>query len=101
MLLKDGDGTVVQGIADEMRCTPERIMTKIYEKWLEKKSKNASWEDLIQRLKDCGLNTIAQDIKDGLGDNSGIPDSVLFLWNLNLAYFAVPMYYKCKTLLRM
>ena len=59
----------MQGIAEDMRCTPERIMTKIYEKWL---GKNASWEGLIQSLKDCDLNVIAQDIEDGLGNVSGM-----------------------------
>ena len=67
LLLNDKKGNIVQGIAEEMRCTPERIMTKIYEKWL---GKNATWKGLIQCLRDCDLNTIAQDIEDGLGNVS-------------------------------
>ena len=78
MLLNDKNGAIVEGIA--MRCTPESIMTEIYEKWLQN---NASWEDLIQCLKKCGLNVIAQDIEGGLGNVSGISESVLFLWNLH------------------
>ena len=69
LLLNDKKGNIVQGIAEEMRCTPKRIMTKIYEKWLEKE--NASWKGLIQSLRDCDLNVIAQDIEDGLGNVSG------------------------------
>ena len=67
-LLNDGKGSIVQGIAEEMRCTPERIMTKIYEKWL---GKDASWEKLMQCLKDCELNVLADDIKKGLETFSG------------------------------
>ena len=78
LLLNDKNGAIVLGI--EKRCTPESIMTEIYEKWLQK---NASWEGLIQSLKKCDLNVIAQDIEGGLGNVSGISESVLFLWNLH------------------
>lgn len=96
ILLNDKRGNVVQGIAEEMRCTPERIMTRIYEKWLGKK---VSWEDLIQCLKDCELYVVAEEIEDGLGNVSGnFLLSLLLKWCSDCPCYHIEIREDCEVL---
>lgn len=61
-LLNDKTGGIVNVITME-HSKPEDKMTAIYERWLQK---GASWEQLIQVLKDCNLHVLANNIEEGL-----------------------------------
>ena len=72
ILLEDGEGTIVDGIAHKNFNNPEEINVDILTQWLRGKGrKPVTWRTMINTLEEIGLNTLAEDI--GLALASKIP----------------------------
>ena len=63
LLLNDGTGNLVNNISAECQQIPEKII-KILEEWIAGRGKPCTWETLIEVLRECELNTLADRIKD-------------------------------------
>ena len=64
LLLNDGTGNVVNNISAECQQKPDEINTKILEEWIAGRGRPCTWDTLIKVLKDCELNTLADQIQD-------------------------------------
>ena len=62
LLLKDDNGVRVNSIENEFRGNAERISTKILEEWLAGGGEPCTWQTLINTLRDCELNVLADQI---------------------------------------
>jgi hypothetical protein len=62
LLLNDGTGVRVSGIEDELRGHHEKITTRILESWLKGEGLSVTWETLVDTLRACNLNTLADNI---------------------------------------
>ena len=62
LLLNDENGCKVENLAFPNN-RPEHIVTSILRKWLKEKSTAVTWENLMQKLREVGLNTFADDIE--------------------------------------
>lgn len=65
-LLNDETGSRVNSIEDECHGKPERINTKIMEMWLTGEGEPCTWQTLINTLRDCDLNVLADQILKAL-----------------------------------
>ena len=63
-LLNDSTGNLVNNIEAECQQIPENINKKILEEWLAGGGKPCTWETLIEVLRECKLNTLADKIED-------------------------------------
>ena len=45
---------------------PDEINTKILEEWLAGSGRPCTWETLIRVLRECKLNTLADQIQDAM-----------------------------------
>ena len=63
-LLNDKTGTEVTSIEEELRGRTQRINMKILEEWLTGKGKPCTWHTLIETLRDCQLNALADQIEE-------------------------------------
>ena len=63
VLLEDGEGTIVDGIAHKNFNNPEEINIDILTQWLRGKGrKPVTWRTMINTLEEIGLKTMAEDI---------------------------------------
>ena len=63
ILLEDGEGTIVDGIAHKNFNNPEEINVDILTQWLRGKGrKPVTWRTMINTLEEIGLKTMADDI---------------------------------------
>lgn len=62
LLLKDDKGARVNSIENEFRGNAERINTKILEEWLAGGGEPRTWQTLINTLRDCELDVLADQI---------------------------------------
>ena len=63
LLLDDSTGNIVNNISAECQQIPEKII-KILEEWLAGKGNPRTWDTLIEVLRRCELNTLADHIQD-------------------------------------
>ena len=66
LLLNDETGAEVNAIVSKYREDAEQINLEILRLWIEGEGKPLSWDVLIDVLKAIGLNTLAEDINNGL-----------------------------------
>ena len=64
-LLNDKHGNLVQNIQLGAHHQPVTAMRMIFQQWV-KEDTECSWKKLIQCLKTCEKNCLAQEIEDGL-----------------------------------
>ena len=63
ILLEDGEGALVDGIAHKNLNNPEEINIDILTQWLRGKGrKPVTWRTMISTLEEIGLKTLAEDI---------------------------------------
>ena len=63
ILLEDGEGALVDGIAHKNFNNPEEINIDILTQWLRGKGrKPVTWRTMISTLEEIGLKTMAKDI---------------------------------------
>ena len=63
LLLNDQTGAQVDNIEDELRGNPERINKRILQYWLQGKGQPVTWETLLETLRACSLNELADQIQ--------------------------------------
>ena len=63
-LLNDEDGSQIQIIDNDCNGRCDRIMCKILSDWLQGKGKPVAWKELIETLRDCDLNELADTIQE-------------------------------------
>ena len=63
-LLNDEDGSQIQIIDNDCNGRCDRIMCKILSDWLQGKGKPVTWKELIETLRDCDLNELADTIQE-------------------------------------
>ena len=63
-LLNDEDGSQIQVIDSDCNGKCEHIMCKILSDWLQGKGKPVAWKELIETLRDCDLNELADTIQE-------------------------------------
>ena len=63
LLLKDETGTQVKNIDHELRGNPESINERILHYWLQGRGLPVTWETLINTLRACSLNELANKIE--------------------------------------
>ena len=66
LLLDDEKGAQVDNIEEDLHGNPERINTKILQYWLQGKGLPVTWETLLDTLRACSLNGLADKIQDSL-----------------------------------
>ena len=60
----DEYGSYVKSIEKKYSHNPDECCTEILIQWLQgKASKKPTWKDLIDILKDCELNTVAEELE--------------------------------------
>jgi len=62
-LLNDKTGSQVNTIKKACHYDPEEIVTTILEEWLTGKGRPCTWKILIETLRDCDLNGLADQIE--------------------------------------
>ena len=62
LLLNDQRGNRIDNIDKELRGNVEEINTKILQDWLNGKGQSVSWETLLDSLRACNLNELANHI---------------------------------------
>ena len=65
-LLNDDTGYLVNNIERKCQQTPDEINTKILEEWLAGGGRPCTWETLIEVLRECKLNALADQIQDAM-----------------------------------
>ena len=65
LLLNDSSGAIMESITLACHQQPENAIRQVFCKWLQQDLKY-SWSKLIQCLRECSLNTLAQSITDAL-----------------------------------
>ena len=63
-LLNDDDGTQIQILENDCLAKCERIVRNILSDWLQGKGKPVTWKELIETLRDCDLNELADTIQE-------------------------------------
>ena len=63
ILLKDTNGTIVDGIEKSVRGEPLEAVHNIYARWM-REDVDYSWRKLTQCFRECGLNVLARNIED-------------------------------------
>ena len=66
LLLKDETGIKVDNIEEELWRKPDRINAKILQYWLQGKGLPVTWESLLDTLRTCSLNELADQIQSSL-----------------------------------
>ena len=61
-LLNDVTGTLVDAIEHDCHERAHRITLKILQKWLLGKGQPMTWESLVQTLRNCKLNELADKV---------------------------------------
>ena len=63
ILLNDGNGTLVDAIEHDCNYQCHRISSKILQKWILGTGKPLTWRVLVETLRDCKLNVLADQIQ--------------------------------------
>ena len=63
-LLNDDDGSQLESIEMECQGKPECIARKIFQEWVLGKGKPLTWQTLVETLRDCELNVLADQIQE-------------------------------------
>ena len=63
-LLNDEDGSQIQVLENDCLGKCERIVRNILSDWLQGKGKPVTWKELIETLRDCDLNELADTIQE-------------------------------------
>ena len=63
-LLNDDDGSQMDSIEMECQGRPERIARKILQEWVLGRGKPLTWQTLVETLRDCELNVLADQIRE-------------------------------------
>ena len=63
-LLDDDDAVVLDQISEDCSTNVNKCCTKMFKKWLEC-TPDASWNQLAEAFKECGLNLAAKHITEG------------------------------------
>jgi hypothetical protein len=63
ILLNDGNGTLVDAIEHDCNYQCHRISSKILQKWILGTGKPPTWRVLVETLRDCKLNVLADQIQ--------------------------------------
>ena len=64
LLLDDKKGNQVEIAEKSCHYQPDDIVTSILRKWLQEGPTPVTWDNLIQVLRDCGLKTLADYVRD-------------------------------------
>ena len=64
LLLNDDTGSLVDIAEKSCHYQPDEIVTSILRKWLQEGPTPVTWDNLIQVLRDCGLQTLADYVQD-------------------------------------
>ena len=64
LLLNDDTGCLVDIAEKSCHYQPDEIVTSILRKWLQEGPTPVNWDNLIQVLRDCGLQTLADYVRD-------------------------------------
>ena len=64
LLLNDDTGNQVEIAEKSYHYQPEDIVTIILRKWLQEGPTPVTWDNLMQVLRDCGLQTLADYVQD-------------------------------------
>ena len=68
LLLEDDDGSIVSGIAASNQ-SPSEITLAIVRHWIQGNGRQPiSWDTFIDTVRKAGLVTLADDIREGLGN---------------------------------
>ena len=68
LLLEDDDGSIVSGIAASNQ-SPNEITLAIVRHWIQGNGRQPiSWDTFIDTVRKAGLVTLADDIREGLGN---------------------------------
>ena len=67
LLLDDKTGSLVDIAEKSCHYQPDDIVTMILRKWLQEGPTPVTWDNLIQVLRDCGLQTLADYVQDNHG----------------------------------
>ena len=63
----DPTGTTIQTIEKKRLYDPEACCKEMMEMWLEGKGRQpATWELLVEILRDCDLNVLAKEVEDAV-----------------------------------
>ena len=62
-LLDDNAGNRVDIIKEDCHNNPEKITTAILKEWLRGKGIGVSWKNLIETLRKCKINSLADQIE--------------------------------------
>ena len=65
-LLKDNDGTIVDGIRLSKMGDVVRVTEEIFSQWLQGGAVSATWDTLIKCLRHAGRNPLAKQIDECL-----------------------------------
>ena len=71
LILDDKMGYIVPNIERSSRDIPEHIVINILREWLTREPTPVTWENLMQILRDSGLNRLAKDVNDSLQQRGG------------------------------
>ena len=63
-LLNDDDGSQMDSIEMECQGRPEHIARKILQEWVLGRGKPLTWQTLVETLRDCELNVLADQIQE-------------------------------------
>jgi hypothetical protein len=65
-LLNDETGDQMAIIKDDCRGNPEKITIAILREWLKGRGTQVSWKSLIETLRSCKINSLADQIEMAL-----------------------------------
>ena len=63
LLLNDGNGKIVEAIEHDCHYQSYSITTKILQRWILGTGKPPTWQVLVETLRDCKLNVLADQIQ--------------------------------------
>ena len=63
LLLNDDTGNLVDIARESCHYQPDEIVTSILCKWLQEGPTPVTWDNLIQVLRECGLQTFADYVR--------------------------------------
>ena len=64
LLLDDDTGNLVEIAEKSCHYQPDDIVTSILRKWLQGEPTSVTWDTLTKVLRDCGLQTLAEYVRD-------------------------------------
>ncbi len=65
-ILNDSKGTVMTALESQHSKNSEDILNDVFTKWLEGKGIDCTWENLLECLRKCRCNTLANKLEKNL-----------------------------------